>query len=79
MDSHWISSVTQLYQKQTKGSKIFRKILTYTSPIKVKFNLDKWKKKLGTKMICQIEVLNGFRVSKISFFLNNYLILKPDC
>ena len=61
MDSHWISTVTQLFQKQTKGSKIFRKILTYIAPIKVKFNLEKWKKKLGTEKICKIEILNGFR------------------
>ena len=44
MEPHWISSITKLFHKQTKGSQIFRKILTYFSPIKVKFNLEKWRK-----------------------------------
>ena len=61
MEPHWISSITKLFHKQTKGSKIFRKVLTYFSPIKVKLNLEKWRKKLGTEEVCKIEITNGFR------------------
>ena len=47
-ESHWVNTLTGLFNKTKKGSKTFRKILGSKSTVKIDYNKDRWIKLLRT-------------------------------
>ena len=58
VDSHWIFTMSSLFLKNEKGSKIFEHVLNNGTHVKVIYNIDRWKKKLRTNNICESEIIS---------------------
>ena len=65
-----------LFLKKKKGSNIFRHILNYGTPVKVNYNINRWKKKLRTNNICESESISGYRGIKTKIFPRQLLDFK---
>ena len=76
VDSHWIFTMSNLFLKNKKGSKIFRHVLNYGTPVKVNYNIDRWKKKLRTNNICESEIISGYRGMQTKIFPREFLDFK---
>ena len=75
-DTHWVNTLTGLFNKTKKGSKTFRKVLGSNSPVKIDFNIDKWIKLLRTNRICESEIQAGYRNMQTRLFPRQLLDLK---
>ena len=63
-----VSTMTELFAKTNKGSKIFRNVIRLNSKAKINYMVKKWQFRFNTDKICEVEVQNcyrGFQTKKI--------------
>ena len=56
---HFRKTLRELYLKDQKGSKNFRRIFGYNSNVTIDYGESAWKRLLG-KEVCKGELMNGF-------------------
>ena len=70
------STMTELFAKTNKGSKIFRSVIKSNSKIKIDYMVEKWQTRFDTKKICQSEAQNCYRGFQTKAFPRNMLDFK---
>ena len=70
-DNHWVNTLTDLFHKTSKGSKTFRKVFNNKSKVEINYNRDICTKLLKTNLICDSEILGGYRNMQQGSFLSS--------
>ena len=76
MDAHWMNTLTSLFIKTNKGSKFVRKIFNYKSKVRINYNKDRWTNMLKTNIICESEIIAGYRNMQTRYFPKQLLDFK---
>ena len=77
-DNHWVNTLTDLFQNTSKGSNTFIKVFNNKSKVEINYNRERWTKLLKTNLICESEILAGYRNMQTNSSPSNCLTLKLD-